>query len=135
MIPGWWCRTLEGALVFTRPLCGLGATSEQRIEKAAREMKLLGGTERAAHFICAISLVRRNRALAVLPARQNGEILLTRRGNGGFGYDPVFFFPSLKRSFAELTGRRKKSTQPSREGLPPSAGGLAGRAIVPKSCP
>jgi len=85
----------------------VGATSEQRIEKLLGEMNGLAGVERAAHFVCTISLVRQNRALAVITARADGEILLAGRGNGGFGYDPVFFFPTLKKSFAELTAEEK----------------------------
>ena len=93
--------------VHSARYAGVGATSEQRIEKLLGEMSGLAGTERAAHFVCAISLVRQNRALAVITARADGEILLAGRGNGGFGYDPVFFFPSLKKSFAELTAEEK----------------------------
>jgi len=86
---------------------GVGAASTQRIEKLLGEMNRMTGMERAAHFVCAISLVRQNRAMAVITARADGEILLAGRGDGGFGYDPVFFFPSLKRSFAELTAEEK----------------------------
>ena len=93
--------------VHSARYAGVGATSEQRIEKLLGEMNGLAGTERAAHFVCAISLVRQNRALAVITARADGEILLAGRGNGGFGYDPVFFFPALKKSFAELTAEEK----------------------------
>jgi XTP/dITP diphosphohydrolase len=93
--------------VHSARYAGVGATSEQRIEKLLGEMNGLTGIERAAHFVCAISLVRQNRALAVITARADGEILLAGRGNGGFGYDPVFFFPALKKSFAELTAEEK----------------------------
>jgi len=86
---------------------GVGATSEQRIEKLLGEMNGLTGMERAAHFVCAISLVRQNRALAVITARTEGQILPAGRGNSGFGYDPIFFFPSLKKSFAELAAEEK----------------------------
>jgi len=70
-------------------------------------MGALTGMERAAHFVCAISLVRQNRALAVITALVEGEILRAGRGNGGFGYDPIFFFPTLNKSFAELTAEEK----------------------------
>jgi len=33
--------------------------------------------------------------------------LVAGRGNSGFGYDPIFFFPALKKSFAELTAEEK----------------------------
>lgn len=93
--------------VLSARYAGVGATSGQRIEKLLGEMNGLTGIERAAHFVCAISLIRQNRALAVITAQAEGEILPAGRGNGGFGYDPVFFFPSLKRSFAELTAEEK----------------------------
>ena len=93
--------------VLSARYAGIGATSEQRIEKLLGEMNGLIGIERAAHFVCAISLVRQNRALAVITARADGEILLAGRGNFGFGYDPIFFFPSLNKSFAELTSEEK----------------------------
>jgi len=93
--------------VLSARYAGVGATSGQRIEKLLGEMNGLAGIERAAHFVCAISLIRQNRALAVITAQAEGEILLAGRGSGGFGYDPVFYFPSLKRSFAELTAEEK----------------------------
>ncbi len=65
------------------------------------------GEERKAHFVCAISLARNGRALAVVTDRVDGEILESARGTGGFGYDPVFYFPALKKTFAELTGMEK----------------------------
>jgi len=93
--------------VLSARYAGIGATSEQRIEKLLGEMGALTGMERAAHFVCAISLVRQNRALAVITALVEGEILRAGRGNGGFGYDPIFFFPTLNKSFAELTAEEK----------------------------
>jgi len=86
---------------------GQGATSAERIEKLLVEMKEKTGKERAAHFVCALSVVRQERAHAVITAQVDGEILASQRGAGGFGYDPIFFFPPLNRSFAELTGEEK----------------------------
>jgi XTP/dITP diphosphohydrolase len=40
-------------------------------------------------------------------ARVDGQILESPRGSGGFGYDPVFYFPSLKKTFAELLPEQK----------------------------
>jgi XTP/dITP diphosphohydrolase len=86
---------------------GPGATSSQKIEKLLAEMQGKVGKEREAHFVCALSVVRQERALAVITARVDGEILMAQRGEGGFGYDPVFFFPPLNKSFAELTAEEK----------------------------
>ena len=86
---------------------GQSATSAQRMEKLLDEMKGKAGKERAAHFVCVLSVVKQERALAVITARTDGEILALQRGSGGFGYDPIFFFPPLNRSFAELTAEEK----------------------------
>ena len=75
--------------VHSARYAGTGATSEQRIDKLLQEMNGMAGAGRAAHFVCALSLVKQN------------------RGAGGFGYDPIFFFPTLQKSFAELTAEEK----------------------------
>ncbi len=86
---------------------GQNATSAQRMEKLLGELAEKEGKERAAHFVCALSVVRQDRALAVITSRVDGEILQSRRGAGGFGYDPIFFFSPLRKSFAELTAEEK----------------------------
>ena len=93
--------------VVSARYAGVDATNSQRIEKLLQEMREITGEKRAAHFICAIALARRGRALAVVTDRVDGEILPETRGTGGFGYDPVFYFPPLKRTFAELSGKQK----------------------------
>ena len=55
--------------ILSARYAGVGATSEQRIEKLLGEMNGFTSMERAAHFVCAISLVRHNRALAVITAQ------------------------------------------------------------------
>lgn len=86
---------------------GVNATSEQRIAKLLEEMRDKTGSDREAHFVCALSMVRKQQALAVITARTDGIILESAHGKGGFGYDPVFCFPPLQRTFAELTADEK----------------------------
>jgi len=93
--------------VHSARYAGENATSAQRIEKLLEEMKGKRGDEREAHFVCALSLVRSNQALCVITARTDGQILETQRGAGGFGYDPIFFFPPLSKTFAELSADEK----------------------------
>jgi XTP/dITP diphosphohydrolase len=93
--------------VHSARYAGPGATSSQRIEKLLREMQGKSGSERAAYFACAIALAKRGRAIAVVTDRVDGEILDAPRGARGFGYDPVFYFPPLKKTFAELSGEEK----------------------------
>lgn len=93
--------------VHSARYAGPGATSAERIEKLLAELEGKNGSERAAHFVCAIALAEAGRALAIVTDRADGEILRTPRGLGGFGYDPVFYFPALKKTFAELSAEEK----------------------------
>jgi XTP/dITP diphosphohydrolase len=93
--------------VHSARYAGPDATSAQRMEKLLGEMNGQEGKERAAYFVCALSIARQNRALAVITARTDGEILQEQRGAGGFGYDPIFYFPPLDKAFAELTAEEK----------------------------
>lgn len=84
---------------------------------------LEGETNRAAFFYCAIAYVAHAEDPTPLIATGawHGEILQARQGEGGFGYDPVFFDPELNLSAAELSPDRKAAR---------SHRGLALRALV-----
>jgi XTP/dITP diphosphohydrolase len=93
--------------VHSARYAGPQATNPQRIEKLLNQMRGKTGFERAAHFVCAIALAERGRAMAIVTDRVDGEILEAPRGSGGFGYDPVFYFPALEKTFAELPAEEK----------------------------
>jgi len=93
--------------VHSARYAGAHASNSQRINKLLKEMHGKVGEERSAYFDCAIALARAGRALAVVTDRVDGEILGSPRGAGGFGYDPVFYFPALKKTFAELSPEEK----------------------------
>ena len=100
--------------VLSARYAGANATNEERIAKLLGALREKKGTERAAYFICAIALTERGRAIAVVTARVDGEILEAPGGSGGFGYDPDFYFPPLNKTFAELS--RKEKNQHSHRG-------------------
>jgi XTP/dITP diphosphohydrolase len=86
---------------------GEQATSADNIAKL---LNALGGKtreKRAAFFVCALALARKGKVLAVISSRVDGEILDAPRGSGGFGYDPVFYFPPLRKTFAEISSSDK----------------------------
>jgi XTP/dITP diphosphohydrolase len=93
--------------VYSARYAGPNATNAERIAKLLGELRGRAGVERAAHFVCGIALAEQGRAIAIVTARVDGEILESPRGSGGFGYDPVFCFPALKKSFAELLPEEK----------------------------
>jgi XTP/dITP diphosphohydrolase len=86
---------------------GPTATSAERMAKLLAELRGKSGEDRRAHFVCAIALAQRGRATAVVTDRVDGEILQAPRGDGGFGYDPLFYFPPLGKTFAEISPEEK----------------------------
>jgi XTP/dITP diphosphohydrolase len=93
--------------VLSARYAGPGASNEQRIAKLLFEMNGLAGANRSAYFVCVIAAVRAGRAVAIVSEKVDGEILDAPRGSGGFGYDPVFFFPPVGKTFAELRAEEK----------------------------
>jgi XTP/dITP diphosphohydrolase len=86
---------------------GPTASSAERIARLLGELRGAVGGERRAWFVCVIALAMRGRAIAIVSGRVDGEILEAPRGAGGFGYDPIFYFPALHRTFAELSAEEK----------------------------
>ena len=77
-------------------------TNEERINKLLQEL----GTNpnRQAQFICAIAIANPQGDIVILEEGIcYGEILPTPRGKAGFGYDPIFYVPKLKQTFAQMT--------------------------------
>jgi XTP/dITP diphosphohydrolase len=75
--------------------------------KLLRELATVGVGERTGRFVCVISAARDGREVAHFRGVAEGVILRQARGKMGFGYDPLFYFPALGKSFAELTPEEK----------------------------
>jgi XTP/dITP diphosphohydrolase len=93
--------------VLSARYAGLGASSQRRNAKLLAELRGKKGVERVAYFACVIAVARQGRCVTVVSGKADGEILEEPRGGGGFGYDPVFYFPLLGKSFAELSAEEK----------------------------
>lgn len=91
--------------VYSARYAGLGATDWDNCEKLLGEMA--GLTKRTAHFVCVLSLATPAGPALTWEGRCDGEIIHERRGESGFGYDPVFFSPELGKTFAEVTMAEK----------------------------
>ncbi len=91
---------------------GPGASDADRIAKLTEELRRAGAApgfalDRSACFVCVIALAVRGRVAAVLSEDVRGEILEQPRGPSGFGYDPVFLYPPLGKTFAEMRAEEK----------------------------
>lgn len=68
---------------------------------------LRGQTTRAAHFTCSIACVFPSGDVLTAEGQVPGTIAFAPMGEGGFGYDPVFFYPPLSKTFGQLTAEEK----------------------------
>jgi XTP/dITP diphosphohydrolase len=72
-----------------------------------RELKNVPEDKRTGRFVCVIAAARDGKTLEVFRGEAQGVILTTPRGSNGFGYDPLFYFPSIQKTFAELSAEEK----------------------------
>jgi XTP/dITP diphosphohydrolase len=75
--------------------------------KLLRELKDVPPEKRTARFVCVIAAARDGNTVVTVRGEAAGKLLCEPRGSGGFGYDPLFYFPSLNKTFAELDPEEK----------------------------
>jgi len=72
-----------------------------------RELRKIPPEKRTGRFVCVIAAARDGSTLAVFRGHAEGILLDVPRGANGFGYDPLFYFPPIQKTFAELTAEEK----------------------------
>jgi XTP/dITP diphosphohydrolase len=72
-----------------------------------RELKDVPDGKRTGRFVCVIAAARDGKILKVFHGEAEGTILTQPRGTNGFGYDPLFYFPQIQKTFAELSAEEK----------------------------
>ena len=72
-----------------------------------RKLKRVPSDQRTGRFVCIIAAARDGETLAVFRGTAEGVILDKSRGSNGFGYDPLFYFPQIRKTFAELSAEQK----------------------------
>ena len=93
--------------VYSARFAGPNADDAANNGRLIAKLRIFPLPERGAHYVCVIALAARGEILAVTEGRVDGVILEAPRGSGGFGYDPLFLYPPLGSSFAELTPHEK----------------------------
>ncbi len=83
------------------------ATDADNNAKLLQEMSQVADDQRQARFVCAIAVAKDGQTVATFRGLADGVIQHEPRGNGGFGYDPLFYYPLLDKTFAELTPKEK----------------------------
>lgn len=75
--------------------------------RVLRELANIAPEKRTARFVCVLAVARDGHTLQTFRGTAEGIILDAPRGNGGFGYDPLFYFPQIDKTFAELSATEK----------------------------
>lgn len=102
--------TLGGAPgVHSARYAGPNASDTDRIRKLLGEMRGKTGDDRRARFVCVTAVAEEGNMLGLFSAAAEGVLLEEPRGTDGFGYDPVFFFPALEKTWAEISRDEKNA--------------------------
>ena len=93
--------------VYSARFAGEKATDEQNNRKLLRLLEETPPEKRTARFRCVIAIGAPDGSVQTAEGRAEGLILCSPRGTGGFGYDPLFLVPGIRRTFAELPPEEK----------------------------
>jgi XTP/dITP diphosphohydrolase len=78
------------------------STDQKNNRKILRLLESVPAAARKARFVCVMVLAKYGRVAAEFRGEVKGRIALAPRGESGFGYDPLFYYPPLRKTFAEL---------------------------------
>ena len=91
--------------VYSARYAGPAATDADNNSLLLKQMR--GLANRKAQFVCVIALAERGKLIETFTGVVEGELLEAPRGTGGFGYDPLFYFPPFACTLAEATPEQK----------------------------
>lgn len=84
-----------------------GATYAEKFQRIYDQLRQRGVTASSARFVCALALADRGRIIYETRQTVEGALAASPRGRGGFGYDPIFFYPPYGRTLAEVSPDEK----------------------------
>ena len=88
-------------------LVGNNTNDQANNARLIREVRKISPQKRTGRFVCVIAAARDGQTLKVFRGQAEGIVRDSPRGSNGFGYDPLFYFPSIQKTFAELTPEEK----------------------------
>lgn len=93
--------------VFSARYAGEHGNDKKNNEKLLSKLEGVKHKDRTARFVCQLALISDKNEYRGIRGIVDGYILESEKGNGGFGYDPLFFFEPFNKSFGELTIEEK----------------------------
>jgi XTP/dITP diphosphohydrolase len=101
---------LKGAPgVYSSRFAGPDATDEDNLQKVLRLLKEIPPDKKKARFVSCMVLSCRSRVITEIQEHANGLIISEKKGQRGFGYDPIFYYPPLGKTFAQLSPDEKNA--------------------------
>ena len=88
-------------------LADANTDDEANNARVLRELAQVSPEKRTGRFVCVLAAARNGKTLAIFRGTAEGIILDAPRGSNGFGYDPLFYFPQIHKTFAELSPEEK----------------------------
>lgn len=105
---GLCVNALDGAPgIFSARYAGEHGDDGANNEKLLRELS--DKSDRSAAFVCTVACVMPDGREFCVEGRAEGSILFEAKGENGFGYDPLFYYPPLDKTFAELSSEEKNT--------------------------
>jgi XTP/dITP diphosphohydrolase len=99
---------LDGAPgIFSARFSAPRPSDKKNIRKVLRLLKGVPWDRRQARFVCHLVLARKGRIIKETEGRVQGRIAFAPKGDQGFGYDPIFFYYPLRRTFGQLPPEMK----------------------------
>ena len=95
--------------VYSARFAGRNAAYEANNRKLLRLLERFPKNKRGAKFVSVIAIADKDRFIGMTRGECGGWITFEPKGKNGFGYDPVFFSTKYKKTFAQLSARRKNS--------------------------
>lgn len=97
----------EAPGIYSARFSDPGATDERNIDKVLNLLENIPFEKRKARFVCSLVLSSQNHILTEITEKVDGFITFEKKGGRGFGYDPIFYYPPLDKTFAELEPEEK----------------------------
>ncbi len=95
--------------VHSARFAGAGKNDRDNCRKVLSLLEKVPEAKRTAKFECVIAIAEPARLIGAVHGEVKGIILRELRGRSGFGYDPLFFYPPFKKTFAEVNPKKKNS--------------------------
>ncbi|MGM9926608.1 MAG: XTP/dITP diphosphatase [Bacillus sp. (in: firmicutes)] len=95
--------------IYSARYAGEEKNDEANMDKVLEELKDVPEEKRTARFYCALAVARPNQETVTFSGTVEGRIATARQGEYGFGYDPIFYVPSLQKMMAQLEPQEKNA--------------------------